>query len=350
VGTLEVTGTIALSQFWPKGSADADTVKIEVLLAAPSSSFRFTPSGSSSARVTKAFEGASVRGKTRQPAIRQKKTGEPFITVRLQGVDAPELHYRPSAELNTSDQTDAQHELYLELNEDYRQPVAESSTVALAELLHGASRDGVTLPCRVRTQVNSPDEVFDTYGRFVGNIFIQINRKWLDVNTWLAEQGWAFPTFYNSMTPNEIEELVDATNRAFFDGRGIWANVPDDVGRLDWASLYRTPKSMKDASFVIGDDSGPAIYPKLFRRLSTWEINRRAKMVAGGLLQYMARRSDRVYRTDDFLLNGHSAETYQLDDFISPGTMTVLFWPEELVFVESKSGLVDANGNRVTTW
>ena len=213
-GTLEVTGTIALSQFWPQGSADADTVKIEVLLDDARSSFSFTPSGASTAKATRAFEGATVRGKTRELAIRQKKTGESFITVRLQGVDAPELHYRPSAELKKADQTDEQHALYLELNEEYRQPVAESGTVALATFLRSASSDGATLPCRVRTQVNSPDEVFDTYGRFVGNILVQPAGEWVDVNTWLAEQGWAFPTFYNSMTADEIEELTDATNRA----------------------------------------------------------------------------------------------------------------------------------------
>src|SRR5512133_2115902 len=102
MGRLEVAGTIALSQFWPLGSADADTVKIEVLIDAATGPFRFTPSGANSAKATRAFEGATVRGKTRQPAIRQKRTGQSFITVRLQGVDAPELHYRPSAELSTS--------------------------------------------------------------------------------------------------------------------------------------------------------------------------------------------------------------------------------------------------------
>jgi len=208
----------------------------------------------------------------------------------------------------------------------------------------------VTLPCRVRTQVDSPDEVFDTYGRFVGDVLVKVGRDWVDVNTWLAEQGWAFPTFYNSMTADEIETLTAASNVAYTASRGIWASAADVVGRLDWDLRYRTPKSMKNVPFRIGEDAGAVIYPKLFRRLSTWEVNRRAKMVTGGLLQYMATKADRVYCTDDFLLNGHSADTFALDDFISPADMTVLFWPEDLVFVESKSGLVDATGARVTTW
>jgi hypothetical protein len=66
--------------------------------------------------------------------------------------------------------------------------------------------------------------------------------------------------------------------------------------------------------------------------------------------QYLATRADRVYLTADFRLHGHSADPCALDDFVAPGTATVLFWPEELVFVESKSGLIDAAGERVTTW
>lgn len=198
--------------------------------------------------------------------------------------------------------------------------------------------------------MNSPDEVFDTYGRFVGDVLVKLGRDWIDVNTWLAEQGWAFPTFYNSMTPDEIETLTAAANEAYDAGRGVWASVADDVGRLDWSMTYRTPKSMKQVAFQVGDDAGPVLYPKLFRRLSIWEVNRRAKMVTGGLLQYLATKHDRVYRTEDFLLNAHSADTFALDDFVSPSDTAVLYWPEELVFVESKSGLVDAAGKRITSW
>lgn len=122
MGTLEVSGTIAISQFWPKGTSDADTVKIEVLLDDAGKAFTFTPSGSKRGTATRVFEGASVRGKAPQPAIRTKaKTGASYITVRLQGVDTPELHYRPTAEIKSKAQSEEQHKLYLELNEEYRQ-------------------------------------------------------------------------------------------------------------------------------------------------------------------------------------------------------------------------------------
>ena len=53
---------------------------------------------------------------------------------------------------------------------DYRQPLGETATIALAE---GLAEQG-EVQCRVETAVDAPDEVFDR----------------------LAEHGWAYPTFY----------------------------------------------------------------------------------------------------------------------------------------------------------
>lgn len=161
-------------------------------------------------------------------------------------MDAPELHYRLPADLKRAVQTDEQHELYLAINEEYRQHLAESATRALSDRLLAASRDAQTLPCRVRTRVNSPDEVFDTYGRFVGDILIQGGGQWINVNTWLAEQGWAFPTFYNSMTAEEIKVLTAATNLAYDGGRGVWQHLADDVGRLDWGPPLPDPEEHEE--------------------------------------------------------------------------------------------------------
>src|SRR5437773_795653 len=89
-GLLEVSGTIDLAQFWPAGESDADTVK--VLLSSPNA-FRFTPHAGAPSKVTHAFEGATVKGKVSKSAIDNKNR----VTIRLQGIDAPELHYRPMA-------------------------------------------------------------------------------------------------------------------------------------------------------------------------------------------------------------------------------------------------------------
>jgi len=63
-GILEVVGTIDIGQFWPMGESDADTVHI--LLRVAPGAFRFRPDANAPFKGTHAFEGASVRGKTRK--------------------------------------------------------------------------------------------------------------------------------------------------------------------------------------------------------------------------------------------------------------------------------------------
>src|SRR5262245_39049816 len=89
-GLLAVTGTIDLAQFWPAGECDADTVKV---LRAGANAFKFRKHAGAPFKVTHAFEGATVKGKVNKPAIDSNNR----ITIRLQGIDAPELHYRPTA-------------------------------------------------------------------------------------------------------------------------------------------------------------------------------------------------------------------------------------------------------------
>jgi hypothetical protein len=89
MGLLKVRGTIPIAQFWPGGTADADTTKI--LVSVRQDSFSFSEDGRNF-RVTHVFDDARVVGKSRGPVIRND-----YIVVRLQGVDAPELHFRAPA-------------------------------------------------------------------------------------------------------------------------------------------------------------------------------------------------------------------------------------------------------------
>ena len=101
----------------------------------------------------------TVKGRiTKKPIDEQGR-----MTVRLEGVDATELHYTPQAIRKKADQTAQQRELYLHWNLKYRQFLAETATLALADLLRlgGAS----PIACNVVTAVDEPNEVFDTYGR-----------------------------------------------------------------------------------------------------------------------------------------------------------------------------------------
>jgi hypothetical protein len=95
-GLLEVDGSIDIAQFWPVGSSDADTSQIKVDVTG--NAFRFRPHDDAPFQVTHALDKAKVKGSATYDAIRNGK-----ITVRLQGMDAPELHYRPAAAKKKAD-------------------------------------------------------------------------------------------------------------------------------------------------------------------------------------------------------------------------------------------------------
>src|SRR5262245_8120186 len=90
MGLLRVTGSIDPGQFWPEGDSDADTTKI-IVQTGPNA-FRFQPHPGARFAVTRAFEGAKVRGATTRAPVDDKGR----LTIRLQGIDAPELHYSPA--------------------------------------------------------------------------------------------------------------------------------------------------------------------------------------------------------------------------------------------------------------
>src|SRR5262249_13275398 len=159
---LKVAGSIDLNQFWPVGESDADTTKI--LVNVTGNAFQFRPNAAAAFQTTHAFDNAKVRGKVTKPCIDDKGR----VTIRLQGIDAPELHYMPQPVKKKADQTQKQHERYLELNEQYRQKLGETATVALSSRLQQAGQN--PLVCTVVTAVDHPNDVFDTYGRLVGNI------------------------------------------------------------------------------------------------------------------------------------------------------------------------------------
>ncbi len=338
VGLLKVSGTIDLKQFWPVGSSDADTAKI--LVTVGPDGFKFRPSPGAAWQNTNAFKNATVIGSVRKEPIDTKGR----ITVRLQGIDAPELHYTPPSHLkdkkNGKGRTKRQKELYKEVNEKYRQYLGETATVKLEKSLRSTINSGDIVSCTVQTAVDRPDEVFDTYGRFVGDIIV--NGR--NMNTWLVQQGLAYPAFYNSMSRDEIETLIDAANNAWNNNGPVWANLADYVGRLDWKLIYR--EHNKHPVFNAANDTGPVVVPKLFRRLSTWEVNRYAKMVTAGFWSYLKAKNDTCYLTQEFIDEPTAAPLYGLHDFVDhDGFVTV--WPEDLVFREASSRLTGPGGSEV---
>lgn len=339
-GLLEVDGSIDIAQFWPVGSSDADTSQMRVDVAGEV--FRFRPNDDAPFQVTHALDNARVKGSATYDAIRNGK-----ITVRLQGMDAPELHYRPTAAKKKADQTKEQHTLYLKWNLEFRQFLAETSTLALAGFFQGIGPGPIQ--CTVRTAVDTPDEVFDTYGRLVGDIFVRSSGSDVDVNHWIVEHGWAYPAFYSSMSELEITTIVDLANQAFDGGLGVWPHL-DDFARaadFDIDLVFRGKGAAPDPPA----DVGSVVVPKLFRRLAAYVVNKKAKMISGTFESYLRskRSSDSVHLTSEFLSQGPSAApVHFLDEFVQSGFVTV--WPEELVFREKPSTVVGPGGAPVTSF
>jgi endonuclease YncB( thermonuclease family) len=336
-GLLRVFGTIDLSQFWPTGSSDADTAKI--LVDVGQRGFEFRPDSRAPFRSTRAFRNAIVIGRVRRTAIDSNNR----ITVRFQGIDAPELHYRPQSHLRDSQgRTRRQKERYLEVNEEYRQHGAETATVKLLNFLAKAGQD--PLPCRVETAVDSPDEVFDTYGRFVGDIIVRIGQREYNVNRWLVRMGHAYPAFYNSMSVDEINALRAAADEAWANDRHIWRNLSDYADDFDWELQYRRPSRIP--VYVETADMGEIVLPKLFRRLAKWEVNRYAGMITTTFWSYLDQRNDACYLTEEFLEAPTTAPIHGLHEFLHMDNYFEC-WPEDLVFREASSRLIQPGGGTV---
>jgi endonuclease YncB( thermonuclease family) len=322
-GLLRIKGTIALDQFWPDGNADADTTKIKVNVSA--GRFEFAADGKRFSK-TSVLEHAQVRGKSRKMLISNDQ-----ITVRLQGIDATELHYKAGGlPRDRTDVTAAKRTAYNDWNsQERRQYWAETATIALARKLAISGQS--ILPCTILSYVDAPFEIADTYGRLVGNVQLQDG---LDINLWLTEQGWVFPTFYSSMSDTEIEDLLAAARKGKRKAR-LWPSLTDDLSGFDANLLYR-----KNGEPDAAADKGEVVMPKLFRRQVAFQAEKAAKLTTGTFGQFLARSVDECYLTHEFLEFGiHSAPTYALSDFIEKNRMTVS--PEALVFKEKPSSLVD---------
>ena len=329
-GILRVKGTIDLDQFWPDGESDADTSKIKVTVGGDS--FAFAADGKNF-KTTKAYFGAFSQGASKKEVIDKQDR----ITVRLQGIDAPELHYRAAALKQSSGVSATKRAKFNAENKlNRRQYWAETATVALAKKL---STYGSPIKCQVISFIDRPFEVVDTYGRFVANIMVGTGFK-TDINLWLGEQGWAYPTFYSSMTPEEIEAYLKILSKAQSKGR-IWKNYSTDTAKFDSKLVFRPHGPAQP-----NKDKGPVLMPKIFRRQVSFKIQKKVGVISGSFIDYLKSNRDPCFKTEEFLKQGpNTAPVRSLHDFMKGNKFTVK--PHEVVFREKFSNLVNKNGKRI---
>jgi endonuclease YncB( thermonuclease family) len=333
MGILRIRGKIELEQFWPDGESDADTTKVHVIVG--SDSFEYAEDGKRF-KVTHVFDDAKVVGKSKEPVIKHDR-----VTVRLQGIDAPELHYR-AAPLPRSNGISAEdRDRFNALNKTpRRQYWGETATMALHDKLAGYNSEIVD--CEVLSRVDHPYELVDTYGRVVANIRVGASRG-TDINIWLAEEGWVTPAFYSSMTAEEISAVLAAARKGEAKER-VPSSLTRDTSAFDDKLVYR-----RHGAPAPDRDAGPTLMPKVFRRQVAYELQKKAGVFAGTFASFLGKSPDDCYLLRDFLeMTIHSAPVRRLHEFIDGSTLKIA--PQDVVFREKFSSVVGPDGKRLDSF
>jgi hypothetical protein len=187
--------------------------------------------------------------------------------------------------------------------------------------------------------VDKPNDVFDTYGRFIGDIIVPGKRgKDIDINLWMAQQGWAFPAFHTSMSNEEITKFTEAAAAAQKKRLGIWAGYQPKLS-FDASLLFKDPKASRD--------TGPVSFPKIFRRLALdWVSKGNTKLHTFLVAE---KTPVRCYLTKELLEQGLTvAKQHNLAEFVTDSAVT--FKPADLVFQEAASTLYDKKNKKITGW
>jgi endonuclease YncB( thermonuclease family) len=341
VNNLQILGQIDVQQFWPKGSSDADTTKLMVKVAP--GSFRIKRAGSASHVPTQAYDNAYMLGEKKadgsfkqEPLINSKNQ----ITVRLQRVDAPELHIKPGPIKGKSLKGTG-------LFVDYRQRQAETGTNALRKFLKGMADKNGIVPCVFDTNLDAgkgPGEAVDKYGRFVGDILIGQGKKQINLNLWLLEQGWAIVALYDSMLEDEIAASLKAWRKGKGQGSQPFYRAKfEPFERLE----FRAPGAK-----VEDEGKKKFIHPKYFRRYVTWFAHSTAKNITDTYPDFLESKAEEVYELDEFVAalkagKDKPQNTYPLYDRAFDGD-AVGWKPEQFIFLEAPSTVYTTkNGKEV---
>lgn len=338
MGKLMIDGTVDLSQFWPIGESDADTTKI-VLTVIPGA-VQYQPPDDAPRLTTKFDEACTKSFGQLKPIINDGK-----ITVRLQGLDAPELHYQPQSMKGKSYKDQPFGSLKGSgLVKKYRQRQAETATVRLGRYL---STFGTSpLPCRFQTAVTDhegPADAVDKYGRFVGNVLINE----IDINLEILRKGLAIVALYNSMHPAEMKACLEAWAIGKTATDGVAQYQTRTIGEFDPRLLYQPPAS----ATLTPEKTKRFIHPKLYRRQCTWWAYRTLGTFKGGFDTYLSLFPDDIfYERSSMRDQGFLAATpFQIEKMVRAGRQ-VVYAPDEVVFKEAGSRLFTTGGQEIREW
>ena len=347
MGLLKVTGTIDTATIWPAGRSDADTVRL--LVDVSTGGFFFRANATGAFRRTRVFEKGFVTGKFGPP---KSPLSKGKVTVRLQGIDSPELHYRPEPlpSVKTAEGkkiSASKRARYHDVNHEYRQKQGETSSNALHDFLTSSGSPTV-LPCTTLTQVDLPGDPFDSYGRLVGDVIVKIGTKSININQWLCRSGWTLPAFYNSMSNAEITVLQNLCKTARQQHTGLWTFFSDHISPFDFGLTYEDPKKV---TINLAKDKGKFNIPKIFRRQTTYAARKKAGIVNDSFAAWVATQHKSFIPLPLFLLHGKNGKPDFLENHLTHATFDLD--PDQMVFVEDVSTLVSGpspTAPAITKW
>ncbi len=297
MGTLKIKGTIKIDQFWPKGNSDADTTKI--ILKVDADSFLFKKTGDTKFKKTAVYFKAMAVPSFGPPVnvIKYINTPRQYVTIRLQGIDAPELHYRMYGAITKKDPikankylSETQYKKFMAENasHEYRQRFSETATLALANFLKTKANGKDEIDCVfISSNIEVPSDAIDVYGRVVGDITIDSEK--INLNHWLLQEGWVMPSYYNSSTNAEITKLNNLYTKGSKKANRTIKNYSKTLLPFNFNLEYR-----KNGNINPPKDKGALILPKLFRRHCIFSIYKKAGIPMTNFTDYLkAKKSDR---------------------------------------------------------
>jgi endonuclease YncB( thermonuclease family) len=330
---LKFHGIIELSQFWPHsvesdgkiiyGQSDADTIKV---LIDKKQGFLIKRHPYASCEKTRVFNNVLISGKVNKAPIDSKG----YVTVRLQGIDAPELHFKPDIKKNVK---------------NLSQHFGQTAVVELHKMLSKHAMNN-KIECVVKSYVEKPEDAFDCYGRFVGDVILmKDDREFLNVNHKLAEDGLVYPTYYTSMTNGEIRAMQLMVRTAISKKHNLWEHhYSKKLGDLPEITLeYKVGK--KGRYSPTRDRRLPVYMPKIFRRQYKYEATKNGK----SFKEFLAyeKPGDICYLIEDFFKEGRNENNKKFLSDLFNGNGEILFKPWDLVFEEAESKLIDAKTKKV---
>lgn len=251
------------------------------------------------------------------------------VSVRFEGIDALELHFRaPGGDyrqhLGLAEQArDRMLELLGFGNPQFTRPAADACPITDNTMFAA-----VNPPTAQRRGFLFARDV-DSNGRIIAFVFpgdhplpdgsaVLVDAAMIlaSVNATLLNEGLAYPTLYSSMPPDLRPVFADAARQARAQNVGVWA----------LATMTPTSPALPNNVCAL---QALVIWPKLFRRLVTFFTSGNTD-----LTQFETwLRADPLNRDDAMLLpNGDHGNMHDMVEVIGAGIQTV-FQPEDVVIV-----------------